>query len=329
MSLKKHLREVTMQSYTHFTLEERESLRILLESGKSLRSIAETLGRSPSSVSRELRRNCNKTTKAYNSWGATSSYLRRRKRCRRPSRFALDEELLAFTKERLEWYWPPETIAQKWNETNSDARVSHTTIYRALRNGLIPACSVKKNLRRRGWHRYTRGDTTTIKPERLIAQRCAVANDRLRLGDLEGDLILGGTGKGCLLVFVDRKSRYVMARVLLDKSAATVRTAFRHELSGKTVHTITLDNGSEFAAFREIERDLNTEIYFCNPRSPWQRGTIENQNGLLRFFFQKGCDFRTVSQAEVDHVLSLINLRPRKCLGWLSPSDFFLAKCCT
>lgn len=318
-----------MQSYNHFTLEERESLRILLESGKSLRSIAGILGRSPSSVSRELRRNCNKQTKVYNAWGATSAYLKRRKRCRRPSRFAMDEELLAFTKERLEWYWPPETIAQMWNESNSDSRVSHTTIYRALKQGLIPACSVKKNLRRRGWHRYTRGDTTTIKPDRLIAQRCAAANDRSRLGDLEGDLILGGLGKGCLMVFADRKSRYVMARVLKDKSAATVRNAFRSELSGRTVHTITLDNGSEFAAFREIEADLSTEIYFCNPHSPWQRGTIENLNGLLRFFFEKGCDFRSVSQDEVDHVLFLLNHRPRKCLGWLSPADIFLAKCCT
>lgn len=318
-----------MQSYTHFTLEERESLRILLESGKSLRRIAETLGRSPSSVSRELQRNRNKMTKVYNAWGATSSYLKRRKRCGRPSRFTMDEKLLAFTKERLEWYWPPETIAQKWNESNRDVRVSHTTIYRALKNGLIPACSVKQNLRRRGWHRYMRGETATIKPERLLAQRCAAANHRLRLGDLEGDLILGGRGKGCLLVLVDRKSRYIMAQVLLNKSAATVREAFRHTLSGKTVHTITLDNGSEFAAFREIETDLNTEIYFCDPRSPWQRGTNENLNGLLRFFFNKGCDFRSVSQAQVDHVLSLINLRPRKCLGWLSPADIFLSKCCT
>ena len=94
------------------------------------------------------------------------------------------------------------------------------------------------------------------------------------------------------------------------------------------IHTITLDNGSEFADFKGIEQDLNTTIYFADPHSPWQRGLNENTNDILRFFFPKGCDFRSVSRQRLDEVETLLNNRPRKCLGWLSPIEF-LSKCCT
>lgn len=318
-----------MQSYQHFTLEERESLRIMMERGESMRSAAKALGRSPSTVSREMRRNSNKKTQEYNVWGATSLYLKRRKRCRRKLRITMDTELMRFAEERLQKYWPPETIAAKWNQENKDAPVSHATIYKALKMGLIPKCSAKEHLRWHGRRKYVRGATTTIKPDRLLAQRCTAANERLRIGDWEGDLVLGGVGKGCLLTCVDRRSRYLSVRVLKDKTAPHVREAFKKALCEKTIYTLTLDNGPEFSAFRAIEADLKAEIYFCDPHSPWQRGSNENLNGLLRFFYPKGTDFRCVSQAEADAIVSLINERPRKCLGWLSPAEFFFAKCCT
>ncbi len=317
-----------MQPYTHFTLDERERLRVLYGEGKTIRAIAQALERSPSSISRELIRNRNKQTQQYNAWGASSLYLKRRKRCQRPCRLETDLELKAFTQERLEQFWPPEAIAAVWNLEHEN-RVSHTTIYSSLHKGLFQGLSAKTHLRRRGRRKYTRGATTTIKPERFLADRCEAANLRRRLGDWEGDTVMGGVGKGCLLTCVDRKSRYLLCEVLPNKSAQTVRRAFQTAFSKHSAKTLTLDNGPEFSEFRALENDLNTQIYFCDPHAPWQRGSNENTNGLIRFFFPKGSDFRLVSQEIVDHVAFLLNNRPRKCLGWLSPADIFFAKCCT
>ena len=318
-----------MQSYTHFTLSERESLRVLLSQEQSIRKIAEALKRSPSSISRELRRNQNKATGVYNAWGATTLYLKRRKRCRQMMRFQTETALILFTQDHLRRYWSPEMIAWQWRREHAGDRLSHGTIYAALRKGLVPHCSRKEHLRRRGRRKYERGATATIKPERILKDRCAEANLRQRIGDWEGDTMYGSMGKGCLLTCVDRKSRYLAAAVLPNKSADTVRKAFRQVLRGHTVRTLTLDNGAEFSMFQAIEQDLGAEIYFCDPRAPWQRGTNENANGLLRFFFPKGTDFLSVTQQALDHVLAIINTRPRKCLGGLSSSDFLRALCCT
>ena len=318
-----------MQSYTHFTLEERESLRIMASEGKSIRAIAKELKRNPSSISRELSRNKNKKTGQYNAWGATSLYLKRRKRCVRPCRCETEDVLRDFTAERLRLFWSPETIAAVWKLEHPGDTLAHTTIYAALRNNLLPGCDVKTHLRRRGRRKYVRGATTTIKPDRFIVDRCEKANKRSRIGDWEGDIVLGGVGKGCLLTCVDRKSRYLLSIVSHDKSAVSISAAFHKAFNGHTVHTLTLDNGPEFALFKQLERELNTVIYFCDPHAPWQRGTNENINGILRFFFRKGTDFRFVSQEMLDDIVTLINQRPRKCLGWLSPADIFFSSCCT
>jgi len=291
----------------------------LHERGYSLRAIAAILNRSPSSVSRELRRNSNKQTGIYNPWGARSLYLKRRKACRREKRFSKDEPLRTFTQERLQLFWSPEIIAAIWNRENPMQGVSHATIYAALKDGLIPACNRKTHLRRRGRRKYVRGATATIRPERVISERSFEANHRLRLGDWECDTVSGGLNKGCLLTCVDRKSRYLTAVVSPNFRASSIRSAFRKALSGHEVHTITLDRGPEFAAFREVEADLDAEIYFCDPHAPWQRASNENINGALRFFFPKGTDFRLVTQEDVDLAVFLLNHRPRKCLDFRSP----------
>ncbi len=318
-----------MQSYTHFTLTERESLRTFHCEGKSIRQIAVLLGRSPSSISRELARNKNKKTGKYNAWGATSLYLKRRKRCRRKPRLSTDVALMDFVQEKLWRYWSPELITVMWKQQNPGAKLAHTTIYSAIGHGIIPSVQAKTHLRRRGGKKYRHGASNTIQPDRFIKDRCEQANLRLRIGDWEGDTLMGGINKGCLLTFVDRKSRYCTASLVKDKQAAHVTEAFSKAMKGLPVETITLDNGSEFAEFRKIEKMLQTEIYFADPKSPWQRGSNENTNGLLRFFFPKGCDFNAVTEDFLDFVLELINHRPRKCLDWLSPADFFLKLCCT
>lgn len=314
-----------MQSYHHFTLEERECLRIKLSEGKSLRQIARELGRNVSSISRELSRN-GKKDGSYNAYWGWSMYRFRRKKCVRPYRMETDTALSRFVMEGLDKYWSPGIIAARWQ----GRPFSPSTIYRALKQKRLSGYSEHKHLRRRGIRKYCRGDNRTIHPDHTIHERPEVIDARARLGDWEGDTVLGGPGKGGLVTVVDRKSRYLRMALIANKEAQTVENALCDILSGSlTIKSITLDNGSEFAKFRSIEKTLDTTIYFADAHSPWQRGSNENINGLIRFFFPKGTDFRTVTPEQVFFVVTLINNRPRKCLGWLSPIEFISYKCCT
>lgn len=315
-----------MQPYNHFTLIERESLRILITEGKSLRQIAKELGRSPSSISRELLRNKNKDG-SYNAWRATTLYISRRKDSKRRYLLESNEDLREWVIEGLSKYWSPEIITQRWKIANPDSKLSHNTIYAAIKNGRIDGINKKTHLRRKG-RRKNSHKSATIHPEHSIHERLAIAEQRGRFGDWEGDTVYGAIGKGLIVTCVDRKSRYLAASLLKSRAVNDTKEAVKYALKGLPVKSITLDNGSEFAAFRELEQELGAPIYFADPHSPWQRGSNENINDLIRFFFPKGTNFHKVDQETLDLTLNLINNRPRKCLGWLSPVEF-LAKCCT
>lgn len=318
-----------MQSYHHFTLLERENLYLGLQRGKSLRKIAKELNKNVSSVSREIKRNQNKN-KSYHPWRATTLYIVRRKKCVKNYVVESNIELKEWIEYGFSQYWSPEIIASTWKQKGN--HVSHSTIYSALKKGLIENFTPKNILRRHGKRKQTH-KCYTIHPDHHINERPLIVERRGRLGDWEGDTIYGSIGKGYLVTCVDRKSRYLAASIAKDKYNETINEAFKEAFQRAThqipIKTITLDNGSEFGGFRELEKELDTEIYFADPHSPWQRGSNENLNDLLRFFFPRGTDFRTVSQDYLDFVISLINNRPRKCLGWLSPNDFILSKCCT
>lgn len=320
-----------MQSYTHFTLTEREILLEKLNEKKSLRKIAKEMGRDVSSISRELRRNKNhsvKNPRKYHPWQATILYIVRRKKCRRRYRIENDIKLLEAIKEGLSKYWSPEIITARWKKDGG--KLSHNTIYNALKRKAIVGFTRQTHLRRRG-KRKNRSNCYTIHPEHIITDRPAIVESRDRVGDWEGDTIYGGIEKGYLLTCVDRKSRILAAAKAIDKYNTTINKAFEtaFENINLPIETITLDNGSEFGGFKELEKLLKTTIYFAHPHSPWERGSNENINGLLRFFFPKGCDFRDVSDEHLNYVINLINNRPRKCLGWLSPVEFINKKCCT
>ena len=153
------------------------------------------------------------------------------------------------------------------------------------------------------------------------------------MGDFEGDTVYGGVGKGCAVTLVDRKSKLLVAAIASNREKETIRNAFLRAFAltehSIPIETITLDNGSEFADFVNIESDLQTTIYFADPHSPWQRGLNENTNDILRFFYPKGTNFLNVTEEEFQDVIHLINSRPRKCLGYLSPLEFLTKKCCT
>jgi len=194
-----------MRPYKHFTLEERENLRLKFETGSSLTAIAAELGRSPSTISRELKRNGKKDA-SYNAWWACCRYLHRRKKSRKTYRPDKDESLNEAVVHGLERHWSPEIIAAKWAQANPEAPVGHSTIYRALKEGRLAGYSEKRHLRRGGKRKYCRGANATIKPEHRIHERHEIAGQRGRLGDWEVDTVLGGVGQGALVSAVDRKS---------------------------------------------------------------------------------------------------------------------------
>lgn len=314
-----------MSSYTHFTQDEREKLQKDLKKGKSMRQIAEELGRSPSSVSREVKRNFSKTKGWYHAWHAYSLSIRRRRqqphRALRPGTPQWD-----YIIEKLQQYWSPEAICGRWAlEHPKEKKLHFSTIYRYMKRGEFPEITARTHLRRHGKKKYDRSSNyNSIQPELLIPQWPKVIQDRGRVGDWEGDTVYGGVGKGLLVTLVDRKSRFLRAGLLQNRNAEQTCELVRQLLSGLPVKSISFDNGSEFADFRQLQKNLGAPIYFAEPHKPWQRGTNENTNGLLRFFFPKGCNFHTVLPEQLQAVVDSINLRPKKCLGWLSPHEVFV-----
>ena len=250
-----------MKPYTHFTLNERKYLQESLETGDSIRKIAKALRRSPSTISREIKRNWSKKSNHYHHWAAQIKYWERRKSCHRKNNLLKDNAAYAFALEKLHQFWSPEIIAGNWN-LNHDKKTSYSSIYRAVYAGIKPGTY----LRRRGKPYSIGRKSYTHYMDRSIHDRGKEADLRMRFGDYEGDTIYGSVG---------------------------------------------------------IEKDLNLKVYFADPHSPWQRGSNENVNDVFRFFFPRGFDFRTLSRERLDAVLDLINNRPRKCLDFISPVDFF------
>lgn len=313
-----------MSSYTHFTLEERKCLQEELEKKSGVRAIARMLGRSPSSVSREIKRNFSKTTKRYHSWRAQILTIERRRKKRRsaiqPGTMAWD-----YIVEKLEMFWSPEAICGRWHMDHPEERpLNFSTIYRYIKEGLFPSIKAKTHLRRRGKRKYKRNaNYNTIQPDRIIPEWPKPIRSRSRIGDWEGDTVYGGVGKGLLVTLVDRKSRFLRAGLLPSRDAVRTREVVEELLAGFPVRSVSFDNGAEFSEFRQLEEHLQAPIYFAEPHKPWQRGTNENTNGILRFFFPKGFDFRGLSPEQLQEAVDLINHRPRKCLNWKTPFEVF------
>ena len=319
-------------SYTHFTLEERKYLQQLLSEGYSFRKIAAILERSPSSVSREVNRNKakykphNKSDNSYwyNHWRANNLYVRRRREQKRQA-LKPDTTEWEYIVAGLQKFWSPEAICGRWHKDFPERKkLSVSTIYRYIRLGKFPKITAKQHLRRRGKRIQPRNaNYNSIQPDRIIPDWPEVIRKRIRIGDWEGDTVYGGVGKGLLVTLVDRKSRLLKMGLLASRTAEGTRAVIEKLLQDLPVESINLDNGSEFSEFRELEENLSSVVYFAEPHKPWQRGTNENTNDIVRFFFPKGFDFRTVTDLDIQFVEDLINNRPRKCLDWKTPAEFF------
>ena len=324
---------MSILSYTHFTLDERKYLQKLLSEGLSIRKISEILERAPSSVSREIRRNRAKYKPHhkpdnkywYNHWRANNLYILRR---RNQDRAALKPgtEEWDYIISGLEHYWSPAAIAGRWHLEHPDRKpLCVSTIYRYIKQGKFPRITAKSHLRRRGKHMLPRSSCyNSIQPDRIIPQWPDTIRSRTRIGDWEGDTVYGAVGKGLLVTLVDRKSKLLRMGLLVKRSAEETRLVIEKRLKGLPVKSISLDNGSEFSEFRKLEQDLSTLVYFAEPHKPWQRGINENTNDIVRFFFPKGFDFRTITDEDVQFVEDLINNRPRACLNWKTPAEVFL-----
>jgi IS30 family transposase len=309
----------------HLTLEERDRIAQLRHQGADQKEIAAAVRRCPSTISRELRRN--RTDDDY--YAAQAQRAAERRRRERPLlRKMEDPEINEAVRAGLAHEWAPQQIAGRMRQQGSQRRVSSQTIYAWIKQDEDRE-HWESLLRRRGKRPYRRKNAATTGDAARIDQRPEVIEERLRLGDFEGDTVLGPAGTGGLATLVDRKSRFTIVVKIQCKNADQVHEKIKQrlkELDEQRCHSITFDNGTEFARCHRLEKHLGMELYFADPGCPFQRGTNENTNGLIRQYFPKGTDFRDISHHEVRQVEKLLNNRPRACLGFRTPAEVFLEK---
>ena len=312
----------------HLTIHERDRIAELRGQGALQNEIATDLGRAPSTISRELARN--RTGPAY--YAGQAQHLAQRRRGERPLARKLDDPRINhLVRSGLAQQWSPEQIAGRMQQHAPDDRtrcVSAPTIYQWIRQSANrphwEAC-----LRRRGKRPCRRKNAATTGDAARIAQRPEVIEQRSRLGDFEGDTVLGPAGTGGVATLVDRQSRYAIIVKVHTKQADHVHHQIKQRLQAVDAarrHSITFDNGTEFARCQRLEPHLGIKLYFADPGCPYQRGTNENTNGLIRQYFPKGTDFRAITHDEVRRAETLLNNRPRACLGFRTPSEVFFEK---
>lgn len=303
--------------YVQLNMESRECLARKRETGWTQRQIAEALGRSPSSISRELKRNG-----GWEHYSVVRAEARARSLQRKPRRACVlnRAEIWRVVDAGLRAYWSPEQIAREWGGLCAQ------TIYNHLRARKL--MSAYRVFLRRGARPYRpRGRLSKyqrIRNPRSIHQQPAVVAARTRPGDWEADTLFGPGRRSCIAVYVERRSRFVVLRRLPTRKARVFNRVTRALFASHPhwpLHTLTVDHGMEFSMFRQLERQLHVTVYFADPHSPWQKGSVENINGLLRQFLPKGLDLSAVSQARLDHIANLLNHRPRKVLNNRTPAQ--------
>lgn len=317
------------------TLAEREEISRAIAEDQSTRSIARVLGRSPSTVSREISRNG-----GYDRYRAALADAKAWDRARRPKRCKLADNprLRQAVAGKLRLNWSPEQIAgwlKRTHPEDGSCHVSHETIYRGLfvqargvlKKELLRHLRSKRTIRRSkraGLNGDRRGQ---IKDLVSIRRRPAAVEDRAVPGHWEGDL-LSGSKNSYIATLVERHTRYVMLAKVSDKDTQTVIAALikqAKKLPNELYKSLTWDRGKELADHRRFTLATDIDVYFCDPQSPWQRGSNENTNGLLRQYFPKGTDLSVHSQVHLNKVARRLNERPRETLGFETPAERFNA----
>jgi IS30 family transposase len=312
------------KQYHHLTYEQRCQIVAWKETRISQREIAQRLQISQSTVSREIRRNTSQGQYFPESAHKKATERRTRLRGKFPS---LTKQHIDYVhKKMINDNWSLEQIAGRM-EKDIRLKISHQTLYRSVKADRLAGGKLYFYLRRKGKrYRYRLGKEKQILVDRVdISKRPPVVDEKSRVGDWEVDSIVGAAHKGGLTTLVERKTRLVkivkQERLKAESTKKGIIMALKPLKN--SVLTLTSDNGTEFFHHQEIAKALEAEFYFAKPYSPWQRGCNENTNGLIRSFFPKGTCFDTVSDDDVKQVEDLLNHRPRKCLGYLTPFEAF------
>lgn len=315
----------------NLTIVEREQILLGVGRGESLSEIARALGRAPSTIAREVANNGGRDR--YSAWHA---HERARDQARRPKPHKLRRgKLLREVSRRLRQLWSPDEISRRLIvdfPDDPEMRVSHETIYRSLfvqgrgelRRELARCLRSGRATRRSRGHVERAGRFPgTV----MISERPAEADDRAVPGHWEGDLILGQNGLSAVGTLVERTSRLLLLLHLGDdRSAVAVEAAMRRAMVGLPAElrrSVTWDQGAEMSQHAEFSVATGIPVFFCDPHSPWQRGSNENTNGLLRQYLPKGTDLSTVSAPRLRRIQQSLNGRPRKTLGYMTPSEKF------
>jgi IS30 family transposase len=315
------------------TLAEREEISRGLAEGHSIRSVAVRLGRAPSTVSREIKRNGGSSDyRATEADGAAWDRALRPKPCK----LAENPELARIVADKLRLLWSPEQIAGWLAHTypsDESRNVSHETIYRslfiqtrgALRKELLQYLRRTRGMRRSRHYTQKTDRHGQILDTVSISERPASAEDRAVPGHWEGDLLFGSNNSQ-IATLVERQTRYLMLVKVGAKDTETVVTALiknARRLPQELYKSLTWDRGKEMADHKRFTLATDVQVYFCDPQSPWQRGSNENTNGLLRQYLPKGIDVSIYSQAKLNAMARQLNQRPRKTLGYQTPAEMF------
>jgi IS30 family transposase len=323
------------KTYKRLSLAEREEISKGIYAREKLSEIAKRLQRDPSTITREIALQVKKRKWCYSASKGDEKAKENRKKSGRLKKLESNQELLLYIQGKLRKEWSPEEISKRLKLEYihyPDMRISHESIYQYLY--CLPKGELKKELmrglRRERKRRLSRfalhsrrsGITDIIS----ISERPTETADRTVPGHWEGDLIIGKNHQSAIGTLVERTTRLTLLVPLKEKDAMSVRKAFAKafkRIPKKMAKTLTYDRGSEMAEHKLFSEETKIQVYFADPYSPWQRGTNENTNGLIRQYFPKGTDFRTVSLSSIREAERRLNGRPRKILGYYTPAETF------
>ena len=324
-----------MVTYQRLTLIEREEISRKLACGYSLRAIAKSLERLPSTISREIVASGVIEYKYYRAVFAHQRANKKRHKVRKNRKLTQNPKLRTFVYSHLKKNWSPEQIAKRLKmmyPDNMDMRISHESIYSyiyvlgrgALKQELI--AHLRKKHKHRRQKKNNQRKTASIQKYLSIEERPKEVADRIIPGHWEGDLIIGKRNASAIGTLVERTTRMTFLVKLINQDAHTVRRAFAQEfrhLPKGLKKTLTYDQGSEMAQHKIFTKETKIAVYFAHPHSPWERGTNENTNALIRQYFPKGTDFSKTSKTRLKYVQDELNDRPRKTLKWYTPHERF------
>jgi len=315
-------------SYTHLTRDQRVELGALWRASHSKTEIARALGKHRSTIGREMARNGHANKSGYNARVAQYRARVRREKANHRPRIIPGSFLERYIEQAFKREYSPEQVAGRLLFVLGESRVCHETIYRWV---YIARPDLKKYLRcSKGKYRHRHGTNARwrkreLAKKRWIDERPEVVDERGRVGDWEGDTVHGEKKSGYIATLVERRSGYLVARKLQNPNGEEMLgavTSLRAIPAEKRL-TLTLDNGFEMNQYEEMERRTGLVVYFARPYHSWERGTNENTNGLLRYYFPKKTSFANLTQAQIDRAVHRLNTRPRKRLGYQSPHAVF------